>query len=1318
MAGNEKAPDPKAALQKYTYPGAEQDDAAIKKVETAIAQHFPASYTAGLEQSTANAPIKEDEVHGKMDEAKQKAGSEAANNPDAKKELQEGGTVTPPMHAPVKPAVKDAKVAAAPAAAPKKGGAGGGDHAHGGAGAAGGGKAAKGGGHSAGSAPSEIVSQAASSGEADIDGWLDKYPKKSPEPTEKLSKVKEMAAVAKGFDAQLEKAVDGGGSVDSASAKVVNFLGKKDFQTAFGDNPYAKVEGGLGTIMRGLSRFNAVVTIVGNVCTKLGMVLTVLGLLGMILPPVGAIVSAIARVLNVVGIICDVIGLVLSGILTGLNGVVLAKQIAKGASNEEKAATADLMMSEATSAGGHIVSLAMTYGPGFMKGFKSASKNVLGNLFKKFKTVVGKFAGKALGPVANWAKNIGYKVGIGLEKEAKAESSGLLKKVWNSPGTALEKLRDTKLVKSINNSSAMKSLERGAGKLDKIGWVNKIDGVGESLGKSAGSGAAAFSDRLKKSAEEDAKVIADSVERNAAKNAANREREKIDHDITKQQEIGNNQLADHRNDEGKIPQENIQKSDAAYAKADELEAGKKDAIATAERDEGTEARKEYEDGLKEQKKDEKADEKKEQLEEKRQDEFKRDPKKFQNETAAQQGRLDSVEKKLENPSLTAAEKEKLEHTKASLEKTIADRKMIPLTASGGESFETLGDVIFGKQSKEIRGAAKGIWQNKDGWNWKDEKGEKQEQYAKVAEHLSGHDKHEEDEKNERHEKIGEFAAESVEHSAVAEHVNEMLEGLNEELGMEPDAGDADEGAANEGDEGAANDEGGGANAPSNEEQKQGGGDQEPTKHEPAVAAAAAPAPAPAAAPEEKKENVPDPGELAYWPKLTGEFSSAVKDLHRMKMVAYYFKKQQEEARKKAYEAATTYSKSGEDAEKKAEAAKAHTAGLHGTIDEAKNNTTHAAAGSGQADKGSAEQGKGQGTKGDDQAPPDPGEKPSRWHPIKRIWWYVKKWASEKAAAVMGWIQEKISSLVLQGLCGVSMGDMKAYTEALRHRMEFSKTAGTQGVEAANRAMAEQHKSKGESKSYEQQALDDAAECDQNMADADTFSQSVTQTEQEIVAEQAKAKAFLEQLKAAVAQEKQQQAAERAKKAQEAKVAAAAATGTAPGATAAAATAPKAPTPKPQPAGQPREKKPVSAAATGKVKNAAAFVVTKANSLFETFVDVKGRQSSALKSALGKQPASVQQDFATLQVGDKMVAAFKQQTTSIASSLDTVKSASPTTAKDLHGNAGQVKSSAKQLDEAALQAHEALNEAFKATYKQINDSQVRPSWMSKSPTMHA
>ena len=60
-------------------------------------------------------------------------------------------------------------------------------------------------------------------------------------------------------------------------------------------------------------------------------------------------------------------------------------------------------------------------------------------------------------------------------------------------------------------------------------------------------------------------------------------------------------------------------------------------------------------------------------------------------------------------------------------------------------------------------------------------------------------------------------------------------------------------------------------------------------------------------------------------------------------------------------------------------------------------------------------------------------------------------------------------------------------------------------------MAEAGKTKTESKSYADQALDDAKECDQNMADADAFIKSVEATEQDMAAEHARATQFLASL---------------------------------------------------------------------------------------------------------------------------------------------------------------------------------------------------------------
>ena len=269
------------------------------------------------------------------------------------------------------------------------------------------------------SPPAAVVLAAPPGTDKELDKWLDGYPNKSKETVEKLSKIKEMATIANGFNGQVEGYVKKGDGLGESVKSVMTWIGgKKEINAAFGENPYEKVGGGLGLLMQGVSRIQNVVSIVGNVVGKIGMVLTIVGILAMIVPPIGAAIEAVARVLNTIGVICDLIGVGLSGVLVGLNGVHLAEQIAKGASPEEKAATADMMMEEANAAGGHILNLAMQYGPKFMKGFKGASGGIIKKLFSKFKSTVGKIAAKVGGPVVNFAKNAAYKMGIGLEKNA------------------------------------------------------------------------------------------------------------------------------------------------------------------------------------------------------------------------------------------------------------------------------------------------------------------------------------------------------------------------------------------------------------------------------------------------------------------------------------------------------------------------------------------------------------------------------------------------------------------------------------------------------------------------------------------------------------------------------------------------------------------------------------------------------------------------------------------------------------------------------------------------------------------------------------
>jgi hypothetical protein len=1288
MADPDKAPDPKALEVKYTYKDHEKDDAAIKKVETAIEANFPVSYVSGLAESSKDAPISKEEYEEQTKEAREKEAEERRLHPeDVKKEEKESPPGKLETGVAVKPSVQPAKPPTGGPKEPAKGAKGEGPKPGGKAGAP-----EKPGVAPSISPPRELALAAGASGEPDVDKWLNDYPHKSSETTERLSKIKEMGSIAKGFDGQVDKYVQNGtGGWESAKGGLINFLGKKETAAAFGENPYAKVEGGLGTIMRGLSRFQNVVSIVGNVCGKIGMVLTIVGLLGMILPPLGAAVSAVARVLNVIGIICDAIGFALSGILTGLNGVVLAKQIGKGASNEEKAATADMMMSEATSAGGHMLSLAMSYGPGFMKGFKNASKGVLGQLFQKFKGAVGKFAAKSLGPVANWAKNIGYKMGIGLEKSA---GEGLLSKAWKAPASALERVRGTKLITKINNSDFMKGLESKATTLNNAGWVNKVDGFGEKMGEGVGN-AGAGSKWAKPEADFKAAMAATeaetelAIEHNAAKDAGNRERAKIDKDITHNREVGNNELADHRGDDGKIPEQNIRRSDAAYARADELEQNEAQSVSNAEKEAGEQT--------KEKRHDAKIEKENEETEEKKQiGEFNKDPKKFQEETDIIEGEREIVAKRLKDPNLTEDQRKVAQEEATKLRKEADERHLISMKASGGESPETLWHVK--EKGMEAWAAS----------HFQDEKGEKLEAAKKKGEtQVGGHADVEKAEKAEQREKIGEWHEEAkAEEVAVYEHVEGMLVGVDE--GGEEHEHEADETGGDEGGKDTSPNEPimsmgpdlPNASTPSNDEQKApdggGGGNEAPAPTLAAVPSLApAPAPAPAAEPEDKMADVP---ELVYWPKLTaqdGEFAQSAKELFRMKQIAFAYQKSQLEARKKALETVATLAKSSEDANLKQAHAMDHSVSINGTIEEATKAGSSADHGTQQADAGSKQQSNGQANSDTKNQPKaDPGEKPSRWHPIKRLWWYVKKWAADKAATVFGWIQDKIASLVLRGLCGVSMDDMRAYTTALHHRMEFSKLVGQQGQAGAKATMDKALSTKAEAKSYSDQALDDAKECDANVNDAGMFIGDIEQTEQDLAKQQEAAKQFLADLKAAVA-------AERAKKKEEQLKKAAEVASQKPGAPAVAPAVAAAPAPAPRPKKTKPAKgpKPVSGAAVAKVQNAATYVSSQAGVVLQNITKQREELAGKLRTKFENKKAA-QPILAQLKTGENIVNLVQAQTHSVNSEMANVNSMSPADASVLQGSVGTVKSQAKRLDELAKDAHEQLNWSFKLAYDKI------------------
>ncbi|HET9993095.1 MAG TPA: hypothetical protein VFQ65_31385, partial [Kofleriaceae bacterium] len=226
-----------------------------------------------------------------------------------------------------------------------------------------------------------------------------------------------------------------------------------------------------------MSAVKNVCGVVGSICGKLGMVLTVIGLLGMIFPPIGAAVSGIARILNVVGLICDSISFVLSGILTGLNGVVLAQQIAAGASAEEKAATADLMMSEANDAASGFVNLAMVFGPKFMKGLLGNSKGIVASLIKRAKATIGRISLKLSANVSHFANKIVRKLGFGGASMSRVGGA------WKDTGflsSAKEKWVGSKVGKAFYGAPQHLQAvqEKLMAKYGSTAWAKNMDRVG------------------------------------------------------------------------------------------------------------------------------------------------------------------------------------------------------------------------------------------------------------------------------------------------------------------------------------------------------------------------------------------------------------------------------------------------------------------------------------------------------------------------------------------------------------------------------------------------------------------------------------------------------------------------------------------------------------------------------------------------------------------------------------------------------------------------------------------------------------------------
>ena len=1285
-----------AKPENYKYAGSEKDDAIINKVEAAIKNSPMGKFQAWLGDS---GPVKKGEVDGKVKEADKEIAKAKKDNPEEAKKAGE----PPPIKSgnPVNPNVKQPSAKA-------DGGPGGKTQAP-----AGDskekktadkkppqGKSAGGGGKGGGG----LASKVAGMNDAQLATFLNNPAnvKHSSETKDKLAKIKQMAGVAKGFDGQLDKFVSDGSLGGALKSAVGNFLGKKDLNAVWADNPYRKVGGTLGKIMTGLSAVKKVTGIVGSVAGKIGMVLTVVGLLGMIVPPIGTAVSGIARIINIVGLICDAISFVLGAILTGLNGVVLAQQIAKGGSAEEKAATADLMATEATETAGSLTNLAMHFGGKFMKGFLSSSKGVIGSLIKRFKAFVGKIVGKVAGNVKNLAKKFIYKLGFGLGGPP-GKFGTMMGKVWNAPGALLDKVKNSNIVKKINSSKFMQGVDKfGAKAGNAADWMDKkiIGNGAEKLGeKLAGAGAGTkFAQNMTAAAERAEMENLKQAEKFLAEDVANREKARLQKEIKEMREQAQqkldartgapgtkaeskklkNEARDLNKDANKLERQTDRKANEAGQKAVDEKQGEIDTAA-------------YHDAQKK----------------KAIDVYKEDPKKFEQEALELQTKKQQLEAQVAGAQ--GAQKDQLEKELRDVDTRLQIKSETrSLVATGGEEAK---DVKTLWDAKGKVGEGLDAWKKLNGkgppaeeeFDFKNPLAYNKDMATKEVDKASGHKDADDASKADLHQQVTDIHAQTVNAppSSTSSQVDSMLTGLGGEATQGEGEGEKDK-------EGVGKDDKTTASGDGNDATKSGGGNtttpdlnSQPKDTPPAKTEAKT---------EEPKETKKDDGgggleEIPYWPALIepggGEFGKALDEMKQMRRVAEAFKKAQLDAKKKAYDTMAVYGKYDEYAKEKKKLAadnKAETA------------KTKAEAGkSGEAASGSEKEGsKGEGKQneaksaGNEKVDTDvqPPEEKGFW---AKIIGRIKRWACEKAAKVFGWIQEKIGSLILQGLCGVSMGDIKAYGAALRSRMAHAKGTGDKADQKSDETTQKSVKLTGDVDNAVKEAVSSANECDQNIADADKFLQDLTDTEQDIVAEQAKAGQFLASIKAAAADEKAKKEAEEKAKAEKEKAAATAAEGNGNNAP---STPSKDSTPKPEQKDTAKEnRKPaVSPADVAKIKGAAAYVSSQSHTVFDQVKSTQEAQSDRLKTQLEGQASAAKKHFKdAANTGKKTVDEFKKFTDKMAEDMRRVQSADLKDVAGLQQQAQTIRDHAKSLDEATASAYESLNNSFKAAYESINSA---------------
>ena len=1338
-AGGGAKQDPQALIAKHaavTQSGAAGDAAIVSRVEASI-KNSPMGWLQGvLGETSSRATAEQGEVHGKIAEHQDLV---AKSSKDAPKDAGPPPAPGPAAH----PAVPNPAAAGAKAAvvAPQA--------ANGGAAAehtpiAGHAPAKSGAASTPAAAPAPTIAAAvASGGDGQLDGILNGYTPKSPQTTQTLGRIKQMGDVASGFSGQLDVYVSQGGAIDSTIAGASNFLGVgKEAGAVWRNNPYRKVHGVLGGIMTGMSAVKNVCGIVGSVCGKLGMVLTVIGLLGMIFPPIGAAVSGIARILSVVGMICDAISFVLSGILTGLNGVVLAQQIAAGASAEEKAASADLMMSEANEAASGFVNLAMVFGPKFMKGMLGSSKGIVASLIKRAKATIGRISLKVSSNVSHFANKIVRKLGFGGANMSRVggawKDTGFVAgmkdkwagskvgKIFNGAPQHIEAVQE-KLMAKYGNTTWAKNMDRvgawGGSVAHRFDIEEKVGKMGENSGKWVGGLGAdtKLGKTLASSAERSEMQTRELAMQMNVRDATHLEQTRWRNELDRRQKAN----PDHIRDRG--VEDKFVAGQGAKMNAD--------ATTSFSREENIRGSRER-------------------LEQRRTDRFERRNDEFyENKTNAFTGKntrdemMDQVHGARERrwnleASMKAQETERkdlLAKTTKSAEEqtrlTALNSELRPLDEARrlNRMYETdLSGLAAG--TERVRKPEYNNWKDVGSNAWdaaapvlemmhmKDhdsawasaEKAnlKKQTKYSKGSAQANaagrgGHGTLEEVAAEQRRRELDEvtaFVRATPQSTTLSSRVGSMLSPITSRV-QKP--APAPHGAAptttTPATTATPTPQAGVTAAPTEQKADHGEG---------TIAVAAqvheAPATPPVAHGQQAEPDAEGGGEaLPYWPALLPEFDQAQKDFGWMRKVAVEFKHAQIDGKQKAVDTLAVYGRYKEYSALRSEAAKKNQAGAAQTSQATAANVGHAQQTEGQAGQGEAKQGEAKGA-ANDKAATDLPEPESRgfWG---RILGAVKRWAKNKAAQVFGWIQEKVASVIMKGLCGVSMGDMREYAGALRHQQQAAHGVANEAGATSGAAESKSVKLSSDATKEAQGAADAIGECDKNIVDADTFMADITSFESQLAEEKANAQIFISQVQAAAHAEQarkkaeaEQRAAEEAKEQQRAAALGGGGANTTP-------TPTPTPTPDPTPTAEPAHAEPDTSpegeADAGTIHAAADYVATESEALTSRLDaradDYTNQLALALTNKTGKDANDVDLKGPAKKESKHIVEEFKKEAAHSKIDMEAFHTIpiEPSQAKRI---AEQIITVAQHLESSYTQSENALDELFARTYNGIKD----------------